>query len=64
MKPRAPRSASCVVTIERQPWGTLITITTSNRAGSAAQPRHFSEITAATSAVSEFLKSFARQVGD
>jgi hypothetical protein len=56
-----PRIAVCLVRVERQSWGVVVTVTinwdvAARRAERAVQ---FSDVSAAAAAITEFLKSFS-----
>lgn len=60
MMRRQSRAAVCIVRVEPESWGLLITVTVNRDVGRArAQPgARFSDTAAATAAVAQFLESF------
>lgn len=60
MAPSSPKTAVCIVRIERESWGLVITVTV-NRNVSRARPEEpvrFTTTSEAAAAVAEFLNSF------
>jgi hypothetical protein len=55
-----PRIAVCLVRVEPQPWGVVITVTINRDiAARRAEPAvQFFDVTAAAAAITEFLESF------
>jgi hypothetical protein len=55
-----PRIAVCLVRVQQQSWGVLITVKINQDiAGRRAEPAvHFSDVAAAAAAIFEFLESF------
>lgn len=56
-----PRIAVCLVRVERQSWGVVITVTINRdiAARRVEEAVQFSNVTAATAAITEFLESFS-----
>lgn len=56
-----PRIAVCLVRVERQSWGVVITVTINRdiAARRAEEAVQFYDITAATTTITEFLESFS-----
>jgi hypothetical protein len=63
MRRHPSRAAVCILRVEEEPWGLLITMTVNRDIASrGAEPLvRFSDIEEATAAVTAFLQSFARE---
>ncbi len=60
MAPRSPKTAVCILRIERESWGLVITVTVNRDISRAYQeePVRYTSTSEAAAAVAEFLYSF------
>jgi hypothetical protein len=61
MASSSPTAAVCIIRVESEPWGLIITVTVNRDIARARTepPAHFHNIGAAVAAVAEFLESFS-----